>query len=60
MANNQQKRFEVIHDEKPGFTEQIRIFRDTETGVCYLQIHSGASNSITSLLDSEGRVVVQR
>lgn len=55
MASKQ--RFETIHEQKK-FAETIRVLRDRETGVCYLQTWSGASGGLTVLVGSDGSPIV--
>lgn len=50
-ADSKQKRFEIVY--KNGMTEQLRVLRDSRTGVCYL-MYGGA---ITPLIDRDGRPV---
>lgn len=50
-----EKRFEVIHEQKSKLAETVRVLRDNETGVCYLQTWSGASGGVTLLVDRDGR-----
>lgn len=57
--SHDEKRFEVVYEQKNGIAEVIRILRDHETGVCYLQTWAGASGGITPLLDVDGRPVTQ-
>ena len=49
MAN--EKRFEVMHEQRSEFAETVRVLRDNETGVCYLQTWPGASGGVTPLVD---------
>ncbi|MGN0604920.1 MAG: DUF6440 family protein [Oscillospiraceae bacterium] len=51
------KRFEVIYSQK-SFMEEIRIIRDTETGVAYLSNQNGYSGGICPLLNSEGKPMI--
>ena len=51
------KRFEVIYSQK-SFMEEIRIIRDTETGVAYLANQNGYSGGICPLLNSEGKPMI--
>ena len=57
MTSNE-KRFEIVHEQK-SLTGVIRILRDSETGVCYLQTWSGPSGGLTVLLNADGSPVVQ-
>lgn len=52
-------RFEIIHEQKKGFAEIVRVLRDTRTGVCYLQTWSGTSGGITLLVDRQGNPLVE-
>lgn len=54
------KRFEVVFEQRNGISEVMKILRDTETGVHYLQTWTGASGGITPLLDSDGKPVVTK
>jgi hypothetical protein len=57
MASSE-KRFEVVHEQK-RLGEAIRILRDQDTGVCYLQTWSGAGGGVTVLVNPDGSPVVQ-
>ncbi len=57
--NSGQKRFEIIHEQK-SLAESIRVLRDTETGVCYLQTWSGTSGGLTIMVNADGSPVVQQ
>lgn len=56
----QDKRFEKIHSEKMSFTDAVEIFRDTQTGVCYLWRAGGYSAGLTPLLGADGKPMIQR
>lgn len=51
------KRFEVVYEQKT-LAEATRIFRDRETGVCYLHQWSGVGGGLTVLVDKDGKPVV--
>ncbi len=51
-------RFDIIYEQKK-LTEMIRILRDRQTGVCYLQTWSGASGGLSVLINADGSPVVQ-
>lgn len=53
-------RFEVIHEDKFGMSDHVRILRDSATGVCYVQTMNGYCGGLAPLLDAEGRPVVDR
>lgn len=55
-----QKRFEVILNETPsgGMMMATVIFRDTLTGVLYLQVVNGYGGGLTPLLDADGKPTV--
>lgn len=53
------KRFEKIHSEKVSFMDSVEIFRDTQTGVCYLWRSGGHSGGLTVLLGQDGKPVIQ-
>ncbi|WP_415544274.1 DUF6440 family protein [Dermacoccus barathri] len=46
-----EKRFEVMHEQRSEFAETVRVLRDNETGVCYLQTWPGASGGVTLWVD---------
>jgi hypothetical protein len=48
-----EKRFEVIHEEKPGLFKKVFILRDKQTGVQYLFAQNGYSGGLTPLLKKE-------
>lgn len=50
------KRFEVVYSQ--GTVDVVRVLVDNETGVHYLQTHSGYAGGLTVLLDREGKPVV--
>ena len=52
-------RFEKIHKESLGFADSVEIFRDTQTGVCYLWRSGGYSGGLTPLLGADGRPIIQ-
>ncbi|HJC60437.1 MAG TPA: hypothetical protein H9755_08940 [Candidatus Dietzia intestinigallinarum] len=54
-----EKRFEKVHSEASGFSDAIEIFRDTQTGVCYLWRAGGFAGGLTPLLGSDGKPVIQ-
>ncbi len=53
------KRFERIY-KQTGFTTDISIWVDRETGVHYLQTTGGYGGGVTVLLDAEGKPVIDR
>jgi hypothetical protein len=50
------KRFEVTQSQ--GTLDLIRVIKDTETGVQYLQTISGGGVSVTLLVDAEGKPLI--
>lgn len=56
--SNKERRFIVIHEEKPSRAELTRIIQDTVTGVCYLHVWAGTGTGLTPLLDAQGAPVV--
>lgn len=60
MTMSKDKRFEVVFEQRNGISETIRILRDTETGVHYLQTWTGASGGVTPLLGADGKPVVSQ
>lgn len=50
------KRFEVIYTQ--GTFEQYKIIRDNETGVLYMQNHTGAGGGLTVMVDQEGKPLI--
>jgi hypothetical protein len=56
MAAN--KRFEVTQSQ--GTLDVIRVIKDTETGVQYLQTISGGGVGITLLVDAEGKPLLDK
>lgn len=57
--SKQPERFEVVHEQK-SLGDGVRILRDVETGVCYVQAAWGSAGGLTPLLDADGKPVVQR
>ncbi|MCD2262912.1 hypothetical protein K3888_09380 [Dietzia aurantiaca] len=58
MTKNE-KRFEKVHSEKMSFMDTVEIFRDVQTGVCYMWRSGGNSGGLTALLGPDGRPVIQ-
>ena len=53
------KRFEKVYSQSGGFTgAAVEIYIDKQTGVNYVYFQNGYGGGLTSLLDSEGKVVV--
>lgn len=50
------KRFEVIYTQ--GTLELFKIIRDNETGVLYMQNHTGAGGGLTVMVDQKGNPLV--
>lgn len=57
MANSA-KRFEKVHSERLGLGSTLEIFKDTQTGVCYLWRAGGYGGGLTVLLGADGKPVV--
>lgn len=55
FMNKEDSRFEVVY--KQGFNKTI--FKDKNTGVCYLYVREGNSGGLTVLVDSEGKPLTQ-
>ncbi len=58
FGSDKKKRFETIYEQ--GVSNVARIIVDRETGVHYLLGAAGSAGGLTPLLDSDGRVVVDR
>ena len=54
-----EKRFEKVHSEKLGFLDTVEIFRDIQTGVCYLWRSGGYSGGLTVLVGPDGKPVIR-
>ena len=54
-----EKRFDKIHSESTSMMDKVEIFRDTQTGVCYLWRSGGYSGGLTVLLGTDGKPVIQ-
>ena len=50
------KRFEVIYTQ--GTLELFKIIRDNETGVLYMQNHTGGGVGLTVMVDQKGNPLV--
>jgi hypothetical protein len=48
-----EKRFEVIHEEKHGLLKNVFILREKQTGVQYLFVQDGYASGLSSLLKKE-------
>lgn len=59
MFEKKEKRFALKEDENYSFGV-VRIIVDTKTGVNYIMTVGVGGSSITPLLDSEGKVVVDK
>lgn len=57
---NKYYRFDVVHKEGNGFTKELMILVDRETGVNYLFVQSGYGGGLTPLLDADGKPVITR
>ncbi|GLB63546.1 hypothetical protein NCCP2495_14250 [Dietzia sp. NCCP-2495] len=53
------RRFERIHKESMGMSDGVEIFRDTETGVCYLWRFGGFGGGLIPLLGADGKPIIQ-
>ena len=53
-----EKRFEEVYSQ--GVLNKFTIVVDTETGVNYLCVNQGNGVSITPLLDSQGKTVINK
>ena len=53
-----EKRFVIV--EKQGFSPQMKVIVDTQTGVQYLYVSEGYSGGLTVLVDREGKPVIDR
>lgn len=51
------KRF-IKKYSQDGFSQNIEIWVDKETGVNYIYFHAGYSGGLTPLLDKDGKPVV--
>ena len=54
-----EKRFVIKEEQSLGFAA-VYIVVDTQTGVNYLTTFGASLNGVTPLLDSDGKVVVDR
>ncbi|MCI9532263.1 MAG: hypothetical protein HFH38_11080 [Lachnospiraceae bacterium] len=54
------KRFCLKEEENCGGSESIRVIVDTRTGVHYIMVTGVGGSSITSLLDGNGDVVIDK
>ena len=55
-----EKRFVIKEEQSLGFGGVVYIVVDTQTGVNYLMTAGTGLNGMTPLLDSDGKVVVDR
>lgn len=54
------KRFVIKEEQALRFFGALYVVVDTETGVNYLMTVGTGQNGITALLDSEGKVIVDK
>lgn len=54
---SKEKRFIKSYTQS-GFSSDVQIWVDTETGVNYVFIQNGYSGGLTPLLDSQGKPVI--
>ena len=60
MFGKKEKRFSVKEMESYGGSGTIRIIVDTKTGVNYIMTEGVGGSSITPLLDSNGKVMIEK
>lgn len=60
MFEKKEKRFSVKEMESYGGSGTIRIIVDTKTGVNYIMTEGVGGSSITPLLDSNGKVMIEK
>lgn len=60
MFEKKEKRFRVKEMESYGGSGTIRIIVDTKTGVNYIMTEGVGGSSITPLLDSNGKVMIEK
>jgi len=56
--SNNDKRFEIVYEQRAGFGRGISILADKETGVNYIFFQSGYGGGLSPLLDSQGKPVI--
>jgi hypothetical protein len=49
----QEKRFEIIHEEKLGIIKNVFILRDKQTGEQYLFVQNGYAGGLSPLLNEK-------
>ena len=60
MFGKKEKRFSAKEEESYSGSGTIRIILDTKTGVNYIMTEGVGGSSITSLLDRNGNVVIDK
>ena len=60
MFEKKEKRFNVKEAESYSGSGTIRIIVDTKTGVNYIMTEGVGGSSITPLLDSNGKVMIEK
>ena len=60
MFGKKEKRFSVKEMESYSGSGTIRIIDDTKTGVNYIMTEGVGGSSITPLLDSNGKVMIEK
>ena len=60
MFGKKEKRFGVKEMESYSGSGTIRIIDDTKTGVNYIMTEGVGGSSITPLLDSNGKVMIEK
>ena len=60
MFGKKEKRFSVKEMESYSGSGTIRIIDDTKTGVNYIMTEGAGGSSITPLLDSNGKVMIEK
>ena len=60
MFGKKEKRFSVKEVESYSGSGTIRIIIDTKTGVNYIMTEGVGGSSITPLLDSNGKVMIEK
>ena len=60
MFGKKEKRFSVKEVESYSESGPIRVIVDTKTGVNYIMTEGVGGSSITPLLDSNGKVMIEK
>jgi len=58
MGKKKDKRFEVVHNESTKALTSTMILKDKQTGVHYLYVAAGYGGGLTTLLDKNGKPII--